>query len=427
MAKIFIVSDMGIASGFGRIASECFIRLAQRGHEVFAASLAYDGLLPANYDGQMYPFHVASLGGKPDWPLHVANLIPLVNPDVVAVLQDFPYSEQVRALPLDWSKYAFVILTPVDGAPIYPNWLKVAKLADAIMTISEFGVETFKKAGLHAELLPPGVGKRFAPLSVEKRLEIRTKLNIAPDAFVMGIFAMNQGRKAVPQMMKSFFDFAQDKPTARLLLDMEKLGGLDLMALLEQQGWDAGKVLFREDCLRLGVIDMIERMGILDVHAVLSFREGFGLPLLEAQACGVVSIAQDYCSGNEVCGDGRGILIPPVDYFYPSSWGGAEDKLPDYHVLTEKLQWLYDEPLERAAMGERGRKWAVERTWDKAADAVQAVIERVLAARQKAAAVLPPMVIPASEKPQTAVVTQPDGVDNKTLQRIELLEGKLSL
>lgn len=435
MAKILYVSNFGHSDGFGRIAVEPALPLSQRGHEIVAVGLPYDGLLPPQYDGKPLPFWVAALNGRADWPQVVANLVALHNPDVVIVLQDFPYLQQVRYLPLDWSKYAFIGITPVDGVPFHPEWLKVAKLADGMMTISEFGVQAFKQAGVHVDLLSPGVNPRFKPLSAEKRLEMRGKLGIAPDAFVAGAMCMNQGRKSIPQMMKAFFDFALDKPTARLLLDMDKLGGLDLPALIEQQRWDAEKVIFREDALKAGVMDIAERFGILDAHMVLSFREGYGLPLAEAMACGVVSIAQDYCSGAEIVGDNRGILIPSVDYFYPSGWGGAEDKLPDYRVLTEKLQWLYDNPLERAAMAERGRKWTAERTWDKAADALENVINRVLETRRQQAktaeqAISMPQVPSASlapEKPQTAALAQPDGVDNTKLQRIELVESRPAL
>jgi len=383
LTKLFVISDLAISSGYGRIAAEVFTRLHQRGYPIAAAGLPYDGLLPAQYDGQPLPFWVAALGGKPNWPEIVANLVNLHQPDVVIVLQDFPYAEQVHFLPLDWSRFGFVVITPVDGAPIYPRWLDVARKADGLLTISEFGVQTFKKAGLTATLCRPGVSaEKFQPLTPARRAEIRAKLGIELDAFVLGIMAQNQGRKSVAQMMKAFFDFAQDKPTARLLLDMEKVGGWDLPALIEQQaqcncGWNAGQVIFREDALRVGVIELSERYGILDAHAVLAFREGYGLPVAEAMACGVVSMAQDYCAGTEVLRDGRGILIPSVDYFYPSSWGGAEDRLPDYRVMAEKLQWLYDNPLERAAMAERGRKWAIQQTWDAAADAVQGVIEDI--------------------------------------------------
>jgi glycosyltransferase involved in cell wall biosynthesis len=385
---LFVVSDFGVSSGYGRIAAEVFMRLQRRGYEIAAAGLPYDGLLPPQYDGQPLPFWVAALGGKPNWPEIVANLVNLHQPDVVIVLQDFPYAEQVHFLPLDWSRYGFVVITPVDGAPIYPRWLDVAGKADGLLTISEFGVQTFKKAGLQAKLCRPGVdATKFHPLTLTRRAEIRAKLGIEPGAFVLGIMAMNQNRKGLPQMMKAFFDFAQDKPSARLLLDMEKVGGWDLPALIEQQGWnvrhgsDVAQVIYREEALRAGVTELSERYGILDAHAVLAFREGYGLPIAEAMACGVVSMAQDYCAGTEILKEGRGILIPSVDYFYPSSWGGAEDRLPDYRVMAEKLQWLYDQPLERAAMAERGRTWAVTQTWDAAADAVQEVVERVLAGR----------------------------------------------
>src|SRR4030095_14978255 len=104
MTKILIVSNSGVPDGFGRIADNIALRLQKRNYQIVAASLAYDGLLPPQYDGQGLPYWVAALAGKPNWPELVAAIINNVNPDIVLVCQDAPYLEAVRGLPLDWSR-----------------------------------------------------------------------------------------------------------------------------------------------------------------------------------------------------------------------------------------------------------------------------------------------------------------------------------
>lgn len=401
--KALIVSDCGVPTGYGRIADQVGVRLAKRGLQIYAASYAYDGLLPASYEGQPLPYPVASLAGKPNWPELVAQLVTVIQPDVVLSIQDFPYAQAIKAAPLiDWSKHAFIVLTPVDGVPIYPEWLDVMKGADAGLTISEFGVEAFRQAGIAVSLCRPGVdGNVFFKLPAEARARIRAALGVADDGFLVGTAAMNQGRKCISLMLKAFFEFAADKPNARYLLDMDPISpaGWNLPALCRQYGYDASKLIFRADAERAGVLQLKDRFNALDAHMVISHREGYGLPLAEAMACGVVSMALDYCSGTEICGEGRGILIKETGYRVPGTWGGAEDAFPDLHDLAQKLQWLYDHPAERAALAERGMEWARAQTWDAAADAVHAAIGRVIERR----AALPPANVPMHAIMQNSV------------------------
>ena len=213
-------------------------------------------------------------------------------------------------------------------------------------------------------------------------------------------------------MLQGFFQFAQDKPTARYLLDMDATSpaGWDIKALCQQYGWDAGKLIFKADAVQRGVTNLRDRYNALDAHAVLSYREGYGLPLSEAMACGVVSAALDWCSGTEVTGEGRGVLVKPADYFMASTWGGAADKLPDVQHFVQQLNWLHDHPEERAAMGIRGMIWARAQSWDKAADAVMAAVEKAKAALQ----------VPSSEfrVPSENGAQKPDGV-----QAVALVEA----
>src|SRR5690606_38396323 len=100
-------------------------------------------------------------------------------------------------------------------------------------------------------------------------------------------------------------------------------------------------------------------------------------PLVEAQACGVVSMAIEWCSGKEICGDGFGVIVKHRDFTEVSTWGGALDYFADYDDFAAQLQWLYDNPAERHAIAERGMKRARTWTWDQSVDNVVTVLERV--------------------------------------------------
>lgn len=420
MTKLLIISDNGIPSGYGRIADAIGTRLHKRGYQIFAASLAYDGLLPPQYEGHPLPYWVASMAGHPNWPEQVAALINSVQPDVVWVVQDAPYSEGIRNIPLDWSRFKFMMTCAVDGVPVYPQWLKTAKKADAVFSISQFGVTALKKQGVAATLVQPGIEPdKFFQVPADKRAEIRAKLNIAPDGFVLGVVAQNQGRKDIPAMVHGFYKFAADKPNARLLLDMDRTSpaGWDIPGMIcEPNGYDLGKIIFREDCIRAGVTELRERYNAMDAHAVLAHREGFGIPLVEAQACGVVSIAMDYCSGTEICGDGKGVLVKTMPYEMTSTWGGAIDKLADIDDFVAGLQMLHDSPERRTLIAKAGMDWSRAHTWDGAADVVMGTIERVMSRQQT------PIVVPSvvTMTPTAVVNPSPDGV----VKPVELVEAK---
>lgn len=379
MPRLLTISDDAVPSGYGRIAMSIHTRLVRRGIDVFAASLAYDGLLPPQHDGARLPYWVAPLAGR-DWLGEVLRLIPAVKPDAILVLQDAPFLEAVRGAPIDWSEIACIGITPVDGTPIHPRWVDLMRDLDAALTISHFGVEAYRRAGVRVDLCRPGVDTdRFYALPESERAALRARLNIAPAAFVLGTMAMNQGRKCYPAMLAGFFDFARDKPDARYLIDADPVSpaGWDLRALCEQMGFDAGKLIFRADAVRAGLTDLNQRYNLLDAHAVLSHREGFGLPLVESMACGVATLALDYCSGAEICGEGRGALVKPLPYTTVSTWGNALDHHPDVADFTATLTRLHTYPAERRAIAERGMTWARSLSWDAAADAVYHALMRV--------------------------------------------------
>lgn len=422
MIKLFVLSDLGVSSGYGRIAAEIMNRVYKRGVDVFAASVMYDGKLPAQYEGKQFPYWVGVARPMIPGTMYdldgVINMINAYQPDIIHVIQDFPFAMWLRDAPLDWSKFGFMITTPVDGAPIYPKWIDLAQKADALLTISQYGVNAFREQGVKARLCLPAANlDDFYPLPPDERLAIRAKLGIEPDAFVMGMVAMNQGRKAIPQTLYTFFEFTKDKPNARLLMNMDAVSpaGWDIPALCQQHGWDVGKIIFKIDAVRRGVTELRERYNVMDVHSVLSYREGFGLPLVEGMACGVLTAAMDYSSGTEIVGEGRGILVKATPYFHLSTWGGAADKLSDYNDYIRQLQHFYDHKEDAAATAKRGMEWARGYTWDMAADATMTTIQEIMERRKKAT---PAPVMPVPTPPPPAVEVAPP----KAEPELELIE-----
>ena len=93
-----------------------------------------------------------------------------------------------------------------------------------------------------------------------------------------------------------------------------------------------------------------------------SLYEGFGLPPLEAMACGVSTLASDNSSLPEVVGD-AGLLVR--DYRDPDAWAAALTRL------------LTDDPL-RADLIEKGRARARLFSWERTARETLRVYEQAV-------------------------------------------------
>jgi glycosyltransferase involved in cell wall biosynthesis len=88
-------------------------------------------------------------------------------------------------------------------------------------------------------------------------------------------------------------------------------------------------------------------------------KQTWGLVVLEAMACGCLTIVSTGAGVHEVLTDGENaILFPPRDI----------------KALTEKIAWLLDSPQERARMASNGMKLARESyNWDRFADHIEAL------------------------------------------------------
>ena len=90
----------------------------------------------------------------------------------------------------------------------------------------------------------------------------------------------------------------------------------------------------------------------LDVLLNASMGEGFGLTVLEAQACGVPAIVTDFTAMSEVCGAGWKVGYER-HWTDQSSWQAR----PHVEEIVESLEACYAQSAaERAALSARGAR-----------------------------------------------------------------------
>ena len=106
---------------------------------------------------------------------------------------------------------------------------------------------------------------------------------------------------------------------------------------------------------------LIDEYFAADVFVYPSIYEGFGLPIVEAMACGTPVVTSTGGSLPEVAGDGAVV----VDPFSVTEIANGIERIADDAALREQLR-------------DRGRRRAATFTWEAAADQLVAAYERAL-------------------------------------------------
>jgi hypothetical protein len=227
-----------------------------------------------------------------------------------------------------WSDFPVASWTPVDHMPAPPDvasWCKKDSVYPIAM--SQFGKAMFDNLGIESWYVPHAVEKVFKPtilveLPDKSSISGRKIINIPEDKFVVGMNAANKGvmpnRKAFGENLLAFSMFAQKHDDAVLYMHCESsaaMGGINIKELMIACGIPKEKVIFADPYLmRTGVETgvMAAIYSAMDVLLATSYGEGFGVPTIEAQACGVPVIVSDFTASAELCGDGWKISGQPL-------------------------------------------------------------------------------------------------------------------
>jgi len=284
-----------------------------------------------------------------------------VKPDVFITLFDVWVGvDWLPRLHPRWLAY-----TPVDHDPIPNAIYEALKYAFKPIAMSRFGFEKMKEAGLDAEYIPHGVDvKLFTP--GDKAEARRKNLHRFEDAFIVGINAANKGyRKDFPRMFAAFKMFLDQNPDAAknsyLYINSWALfpEGLNLHELAKVYEVKKNAILVNEWKKYVGMpdVDMVEWYRTLDVFLNLARGEGFGIPIVEAQACGVPVIATDFSSMTELVKD-HGWLIPPRDVDLTPLY--SYQALADVEKACDAINDAYNHPEKTEKFGREARKFTVE-------------------------------------------------------------------
>ena len=291
----------------------------------------------------------------------------------------------------NWADKGFTWLpwTPIDCEQITPPVMKALEGCNTPLVMSKHGEGLLRAAGWgNAQYVPFGVD-----LDVYKPMDRQAARKSAglPDRFTVGMVAANSAfpsRKSFPEMLLAWRDWLALGNEGTLYIHTllepkyDQRRGLFLPALLDSLGlkWATmddpdgtgeASVLFpsqyRYWCGDFNDLTLANLMNCFDVLFAPSQSEGFGIPILEAQACGVPVVTLNITAMPEITFSG--LCLEPVQRTWElqGGWRG----LAGVDSLREAIEWSADvlcSPTGRLHYSERARVGAERFDWQKVVD-----------------------------------------------------------
>lgn len=314
--------------------------------------------LPSNFRARLIPFPrlwtharlALEMATRPTDVLFVpAHVVPLAHPRTVVTIHDLGYRAFPEAHPPLARRY---LAWSTRWSAATARRVIVPSAATARDLIAACGTPPDRIA-----IVPHGYHPRFHPLD--------------PTTVAAGL-----QRLGLAQPYLLFVGTLQPrKNLARVLAAFEHLvagGWAGQLVLVGQQGWLSDPIfaaVARADTAAHGRIRLTGYLADDDLPIVYngaqglvfpSLYEGFGLPALEALACGTPVLASNTSSLPEVVGDAA-LLVDPLDTA----------------AIADGMARLVGEDSLRADLRTRGLARAEQFTWRRAAERTLAVLEGV--------------------------------------------------
>jgi glycosyltransferase involved in cell wall biosynthesis len=199
---------------------------------------------------------------------------------------------------------------PVDCDPMGEKDIAALRATGGVpVAMSRFGERMLRNEGFDPLYVPHGINTSVFRPDPEARARNRAGLGISDSTFVVGMACVNKpdSRKGIDQQFQAFAAFHREHPDSVLLMHSMAHGGWDLRKIALNLGFNSALMLVDEYRVASQMIteqDMVAFYNCLDLYSGCSEAEGFGLPVLEAQACGTPAVVTEYSAMAELCASG---------------------------------------------------------------------------------------------------------------------------
>jgi glycosyltransferase involved in cell wall biosynthesis len=190
------------------------------------------------------------------------------------------------------------------------------------VAMSRFGERMLTGAGFEPSYVPHAVDTgMYVPFLPETRDALRAGQGTL-GRFTVACCAANAdlSRKGFFEMWRGFAAFHVKHPDTAFLLHSEIDGQFDHDHEIRHLGLEDCVIATDDHLIQTGQLDgqyMAAWFNSADVYLCASWAEGFGVPLIEAQACGVPVIGTDCSAVTELVQPGTGWRVPGEPKYNP--------------------------------------------------------------------------------------------------------------
>lgn len=266
------------------------------------------------------------------------------NSDVVITLMDAWVCDPEHFDP----KVKWVPWFPIDSHPITQMNVDKLKYAYDRIVMSKHGAAMMDEIGMSYEYIPHGIDATvFKPMD---RKEARKIAQLPEDRFIVGMVAANKGfpsRKAFAENILGFKLFHEKHPDSILYIhtsDGAHKEGFPLLDYLQFIDLELGRdvILAKQYLYTLSYPDQVMNAlyNAFDVHLLVSKGEGFGIPIVEAQAAGCPVIVGGWSSMPELCFSGW--IVPREESMPEYTQYGAWWFVPRPEAIAARLENAYN-------------------------------------------------------------------------------------
>lgn len=340
----------------------------------------YYGNLPLNIQKEMDEYASIPTNQFGEWRFERTCLD--FKPDIVVDIRDWWMLEFVERSPYR-PYFHWTIMPTVDSAPQQEQWLNTFMNADSVMTYSEYGRDILKQESNNkikfVDVASPGANLSIFHPYPDKSQHKESFGFDSKSTNIVGTVMRNQARKLYPDLFEAFADFLERYP------NIGNKTYLYIHTSYPDNGWDipmflrktnlSNKVLFTYKCNACGYVfpsffqdaravcrrcsspsaqlpntrngltdqEMASIFNLFDIYVQYATCEGFGMPQVEAAACGVPVMATNYSAMESIVNNLGGIPIN-VQRMYWDSGTSCSRALPDNNDFVQKLADFLSKP-----------------------------------------------------------------------------------
>jgi len=235
----------------------------------------------------------------------------------------------------------------------------VAKTCEHLLTISECSkkdiVERLQVSPEKITVTPLGVDARYMPATNEKKNIVKEKYKLPKD-FILYLGTI-EPRKNIARLVRAYNHVAKNIPQDLVLAGKWGWSFEDVEQEIARSPFrDRIKILSHVDAELLPAL-----YSMATAFVFPSLYEGFGLPPLEAMACGTPVITSNVSSLPEVVGESA-LKINPLDEI----------------ALSEAMEKIVSDSVLRERLIAQGSVWVKNFNWDRTAQLTMDVYRKLL-------------------------------------------------